>query len=75
MIKDFQFEEDIIFQYEPYQIISNMKLVVGLVSYNHDLDVEKEKLVNKESWEEVQQIFKRNIKHHQMKKVSWMLQW
>ena len=62
MMKAFQFEEDVFWQYDSYQIISNMKLAVVLVSYNHHLNAEKGKLENKESWEEVRQILQEKDK-------------
>jgi hypothetical protein len=55
-MKAFQFEENVFWKYDPYQMIFDMNITVCLVAYNHHLDAKKEKMVNKESWVEVQQI-------------------
>jgi len=49
MMKAFKFEEDVFWQYDPYQIIPNMKFSLVLVSYNHHLNAKEGKLTNKES--------------------------
>jgi hypothetical protein len=48
-------------KYDPFHVISNMKHAVGLQSYVHHLDATRERLANKDSWTEVQQLLQHHI--------------
>lgn len=47
MMKDFHFEEDKFWQYDPCRLISNMRIVVGYVPYIHHKDAGTKGLANR----------------------------